>query len=481
MKEKCLSVLVIAAMLLGLLGFPAFAAEADPVFFLQTETQTINVGTDISITIGFSQQISSNTAVVECTFDPQTLRFVDFAAAQGVSIITRDDLETGVKLVFMVADYSTQTYGDLILHAAQPQDAPVTVQAGSRYVIRNEDASKEIRTADADTALTVTAEEIPQPPELKGDTNYDGAVDLLDLSNMIDWMGRRDSDPDWERLYRFFDFNVNGEIDAYDVSSVAALVSFRDGSKPDASALLNAIDRANQIDAAAYTEASVSALKAALAAAKQAIAEAVDQATMDRVTRALENALALLVEKNPFRYEDVQNESAYFFTPVYWAKNRYPQITNGTSATRFSPYADCTRAQVVTFLWRAAGMPGAKSGGNPFTDLDEKAYYYNAVLCAAENGITNGVSETRFSPDGACTRAQIVTFLWRFEGRPAPTGAETGFVDLADGAYYLDAVLWAVETGVTTGVSETKFAPDSVCTRAQAVTFLYRDFTAEQS
>ena len=172
---------------------------------------------------------------------------------------------------------------------------------------------------------------------------------------------------------------------------------------------------------------------------------------------------------NPF--QDVPDD-AYYFEAVNWAVAN--NVTNGTSETTFSPNVGCTRAQVVTFLWRAAGQPEPTEGTNPFTDVKEGAYYYKAVLWAVEKGITNGTSETTFDPDETCTRGQIVTFLWRREGKPAPTGANNPFADVKPSAYFGSAVLWAVETGITNGTSETTFEPNEDCTRAQVVTFLFR-------
>jgi hypothetical protein len=174
----------------------------------------------------------------------------------------------------------------------------------------------------------------------------------------------------------------------------------------------------------------------------------------------------------PFRFDDVQDESQYFFDPVYWAVDQ--KITTGTSAAKFSPDAGCTRAQVVTFLWRAAGEPEPTAKTNPFEDVKPDAYYYKAVLWAVEKGITTGTSATTFRPDRTCTRAQIVTFLWRSKGQPEPTKTDNPFEDVKADQYYYKAVLWAVENGITTGTSATKFSPDSTCTRAQIVTFLYR-------
>lgn len=162
--------------------------------------------------------------------------------------------------------------------------------------------------------------------------------------------------------------------------------------------------------------------------------------------------------------------SAYYYDAVYWAVEN--GVTNGTSATTFSPDASCTRAQMVTFLWRAAGSPEPESTVNPFTDVSASAYYYDAVLWAVEQGITNGTSATTFGPDVTVTRGQTVTFLWRYDGSPAVSGS--GFDDVVSDAYYADAVAWAASEGVTSGTSATTFSPSNDCTRGQIVTFLYR-------
>ncbi|MBR5534978.1 MAG: S-layer homology domain-containing protein [Ruminiclostridium sp.] len=164
----------------------------------------------------------------------------------------------------------------------------------------------------------------------------------------------------------------------------------------------------------------------------------------------------------------------YYAEAVVWAVDN--NITTGTSATTFSPNDPCTRAQVVTFLWREAGQPAPTSTVNPFTDVAEGSYYYEAVLWAVENGITNGMTETTFAPDATINRSQAVTFLWRNAGE-IPSEAENPFSDVAADTYYEGAVLWAVETGVTTGTSDTTFSPDANCIRAQIVTFMYRAMT----
>ena len=174
--------------------------------------------------------------------------------------------------------------------------------------------------------------------------------------------------------------------------------------------------------------------------------------------------------KNPFT--DVPAGS-YYEDAVIWAVDK--GITTGTSATTFNPNGICTRAQAVTFLWRAAGSPAAKSSAMPFADVKAGSYYETAVLWAVENGITKGTSDTTFSPDATCTRAQIVAFLWRSEKSPA-AGTANPFADVKSTAYYADAVLWAVKEDITKGTTSTTFSPNADCTRAQIVTFLYRAF-----
>ena len=161
----------------------------------------------------------------------------------------------------------------------------------------------------------------------------------------------------------------------------------------------------------------------------------------------------------------------YFYDAVNWAVEK--GITTGTSATTCSPNPSCTRAQIVTFLWRASGSPEPKTASNPFTDVAANAYYCKAVLWAVENGITTGTSATTFSPDAPCTRAQGVTFLWRANGSKTASAAAS-FTDVASDAYYAPAVAWAAEQNVTGGVGNGLFSPDTTCTRAQIVSMLYR-------
>ena len=191
---------------------------------------------------------------------------------------------------------------------------------------------------------------------------------------------------------------------------------------------------------------------------------------------SLSEAIAAAKDGQPLRllkdisFDDVADD-AYYAPAVEWAITN--AVTTGMTASTFGPEVYCTRAQAVTFLWRAAGSPKAEASELPFTDVSEGAYYYDAVLWAVEQGITTGVTETTFVPEGTCTRAQIVTFLWRVAGA-LEVEADLSFADVSADAYYYNAVLWAAKQGITTGVTEAAFAPEATCTRAQIVTLLWR-------
>ena len=163
--------------------------------------------------------------------------------------------------------------------------------------------------------------------------------------------------------------------------------------------------------------------------------------------------------------------NAYFADAVKWAVDK--GITNGLSDTMFGPYESCTRAQIVTFLWRAAGSPEPKTASS-FTDVSASAYYAKAVAWAVENGITNGMTATMFAPDATCTRGQSVTFLYR--ALKGTASGSTNFTDVKSDAFYADAINWAVANNVTNGTSNTTFSPNADCTRAEIVTFLYRAY-----
>ena len=172
----------------------------------------------------------------------------------------------------------------------------------------------------------------------------------------------------------------------------------------------------------------------------------------------------------PSVFTDVK-EGTYYVDAVNWAVDK--KVTSGKTETTFAPNDSCTRAQAVTFLWRAAGSPEPTASEMTFTDVKADSYYYKAVLWAVENKITSGMSDTLFAPDATCSRSQIVTFLYRMQNSPE-SKAENPFTDVKADAYYANAVLWAVENGVTTGASATTFDPAGDCTRGQIVTFLYR-------
>ena len=179
-----------------------------------------------------------------------------------------------------------------------------------------------------------------------------------------------------------------------------------------------------------------------------------------------------LAAENPFH--DVSSAD-YFYEPVLWAAEN--GVTAGVTPTSFAPNAPCTRGQTVAFLWRALGKPTPQKTENPFTDVAASAYYYTPVLWAVEKGVTYGISATQFGPEATVTRSQVVTFLWRAAGSPAAATSTNPFTDVQASAYYYKAVLWAAENGITAGVTPTSFAPNAPCTRAQIVSFLHRYIT----
>ncbi len=172
-------------------------------------------------------------------------------------------------------------------------------------------------------------------------------------------------------------------------------------------------------------------------------------------------------------FEDVK-EDDYFYNAVLWAVQK--GITNGVSPTQFKPYDGCTRGQIVTFIWRAEGQPAATSTECTFKDVEAGQFYYDPMLWGVETGVITGYSADRFAPDDICTRGQIVTMLWRAKGKPEVTNKEHSFTDVKEGEYYYDPMLWAVENEITKGQTATTFAPDKNVTRAETVTFLSRTY-----
>ncbi len=254
----------------------------------------------------------------------------------------------------------------------------------------------------------------------------------------------------------------------------------------DKAPLEKAIEEAEKLDADKYTEETAKALAEAIEAAKKALEEAKTQAELDAAKKALDDAIAALVEKTEptpiptptphvcpgANFTDMPAVDYWSHAPIDWAIVN--KITVGTSDTTFGPTEGCTRAQVVTFLWRAAKEPAPTSKENPFKDVKESDYFYNAVLWAVEKGITVGTEPDKFSPGETCTRAQIVTFLYRYEGKPE-VKPDDSFTDVKADDYFADSVAWAVANGITVGTDPGKFSPYDTCTREQVVTFLYRD------
>lgn len=178
--------------------------------------------------------------------------------------------------------------------------------------------------------------------------------------------------------------------------------------------------------------------------------------------------------QNPFIDVD---ENEYYYNAVLWAFEN--GVTTGSDETHFNPFDSCTRAQAITFLWRANGMPEPSITSNPFIDITSSDYYYKAVLWAFENSVTSGLDSSHFAPSNTVTRKEFITFLWRANGTPEPSITENPFVDVPNDEYYTKAVLWAFENGITTGSDKNHFQVDEECVRAHVVTFLYRVYHKE--
>ncbi len=175
------------------------------------------------------------------------------------------------------------------------------------------------------------------------------------------------------------------------------------------------------------------------------------------------------------RFVDVTGEN-YFFRPVMWAISQNPEITSGVDDTHFGPNNDCTREQIVTFLWAANGKPEPAGTETAFSDVASDAWYYKPVMWAVENGYTSGMSDGSFGVGQACTRAQAMTFLWASKGKPAPSSMESPFGDVSSGDWFCKAILWAAENGITKGIGNGLFGVNDTCTRSQIITFLYKAY-----
>ena len=173
-------------------------------------------------------------------------------------------------------------------------------------------------------------------------------------------------------------------------------------------------------------------------------------------------------------FTDMPSPDSWAYDPIVWAYTSRPQITNGTTATTFSPNKTVTRAEAMTFLWTMAGKPEPTLTESPFTDVQPGKYYYKPVLWAYENHITGGKTDTSFAPKDKCSRAEVMTFLWTAAGKQEPSTTESPFEDVQPGKYYYKPILWAAENNVTGGTGEGEFSPKAFCSRAQVVTFLYK-------
>ena len=171
-------------------------------------------------------------------------------------------------------------------------------------------------------------------------------------------------------------------------------------------------------------------------------------------------------------FTDMPAEGNWAHDPIDWAY--FNGITSGKTATTFAPKDVVTRAEAMTFLWKTVGSPEPLSSNNPFTDVPEGKYFYKPVMWAVENEITKGATDTTFAPKQKCTRAQIMMFIWAAAGKPEPETTENPFKDVSSNKYYYKAILWAVENNITGGIAADKFGPNNTCTRAQIVTFLYK-------
>ncbi len=205
-----------------------------------------------------------------------------------------------------------------------------------------------------------------------------------------------------------------------------------------------------------------------------AVSEGTATITATSQNGAVATATVTVTEKKfQSKFTDVPAD-AYYANAVTWAEQA--GITAGTSETTFSPDDTCIRGQIATFMYRAYGNKEVVEDQTPFTDVADDAYYASAVKWAYKNKITAGTSATTFSPNDSCTRAQVVQFLWNEAGNPEPKNTKTAFTDVPEDAWYAKAVAWAAENGITSGASETTFSPNQTCTRAQIVTLLYNDF-----
>ena len=344
----------------------------------------------------------------------------------------------------------------------------VTDEASESFGIESHDSETIIISGGHVTARTLTTtawtkSALNAAPDLSGYTGYQWRT-----SASGDFTSSADTAYTYRESDTYVEFSSQNTVTTYAITVDSAkngdvTTSHKTASKGTTVTLTVEPDKGFELDTLTVTDGSGKKVSVTEKSGKYTF-------TMPASKVTVKATFAEIVAEPENPFVDVADD-AYYFDAVLWAAEN--GITGGVDDTHFAPNVTCTRAQAVTFLWRAAGSPAPKSSEMPFEDVAAGSYYYDAVLWAVENGITKGTSDTTFSPNADCTRAQAITFIWRSQKSVAAAGANP-FTDVAADAYYAGAVQWAVENGVTNGTSDTTFSPNTNCTRAHIVTFLYR-------
>ena len=425
------------------------------------ETIAKAIATFVNNQEGYTAVYNEDTATFTMTADEavegQTIviRMVENKA----TINIKSDMEAAAEVEELIDAIGevTEDSGDAIKAARDAYDALT-------------DAQKELVSDEAVAALEAAEAAYEEIMAAKADAEAAAAVEEL-----IDAIGEvtEDSGDAIKAARDAYDALTDAQKELVSDEAVAALEAAEAAyaeimaAKADAEAAAAVEEAINAIGT--VTKDSADAIKAARDA-YDALTDAQKALVSADAVKTLEDAEAALEALNKTKFIDVPEDS-YYAAAVDWAVAN--NITKGTSETTFSPTNECTRGQMVTFLYRAAGSPTVTSTNNPFTDVKEGSYYYDAVLWAVENGITKGMTATTFEPDTKVSRGQAVTFLYRMDGEKA-VSATNPFTDVSSSAFYYDAVLWAVDKGITNGITATTFEPGTACQRAHIVTFLYR-------
>lgn len=425
-------------------------------WYRQDETIPAKVGDTIYIGVGEPSWPSMNnqgTEAIEYTGTWYTIRVTDSSSADSV-----------IQMIKNIPMVTYSNYKDLADQVALARTAYDGLSAGAKAKVTNSD-----KLTAAEAAVKKFQEIDKVKSMLAALPNSDKATDAQVLAAKNDIEAT-------DKAYRALSDEQKGYITIGDYKNYNALVE-RLSKLTHTSA--GTISKNPNEEAAGEVIGLISAIGTVTKDSGDQIKAA--RSAYDKLTDAqkklvgnynvlteAEAAFAKLNTGLPFADIKV---SDYYCDAVKWAVEQ--GITNGTTDTTFSPNEGCTRGQMVTFLWRAAGSPEPTGKTNPFTDVKADAYYYKALLWAIENGITMGTTDTTFSPDEICARGQMAAFLYRSAKSPAVTGS-TSFTDVETDAYYRDAVAWAFQQGITKGATDTTFAPDETCTRGQMVTFLYR-------